>query len=75
MSRSSPSNCSVTHCAAVVMMSPDDPTMIMLRQELVCADDIESAVKAAKASAMDDNPGWIVQSSSALYLSPNVSDQ
>lgn len=54
------------------MASPDDPTMIMLRQELVCADDIESAVEAAKASAMEDNPGWIVQCASALYLSPNA---
>jgi hypothetical protein len=62
---------SVTHCAAVVMMSPDDPTTIMLRQELVCADDIESAVDAAKTSAIADNPGWVVQSASALYLSPN----
>lgn len=70
------SNCSVTHCAAVVMMSPDDPTMILLRQEfVVCADNIESAVEAAKASAMEDNPGWLVQCASALYLSPNAQAQ
>ena len=68
---SAPASCSVTHCAAVVLMSPDDPTMIILRQECVCADDINAAVEAAKASAIEDNPGWIVQCASALYLSPN----
>jgi len=52
-------------------MSPDDPTMIMLRQELVCAEDMESALEAGKASALEDNPGWLVQCASALRLSPN----
>ena len=72
MDRSSPTDCSVTHCVAVVLLSPEDPTLIMLRQEMVRADDMENAVEAAKASALDANLGWIVQCASALRLSPNT---